>query len=344
MAFNLNVYEQVREQVSLAEYVAAVLEVRSHYFNGEPATCVCPICGSGDGPHGSAAFTLNPHDPQKWFCFAHGKGGDILDLIGAINGTDNKNEQLALATEWAHLDLNGLRRPTLQARMQMAYERQKREQEKARKAAELQALWDKNRITEEAWLRSHLDMPMSRLASEYLESRGIDEETAKRWRLGYDPMSDRIVIPYVGSTYYHADRAFSDNRHKYDKPRFEDVGPEPMWNPAALDADLFVMVEGQLDALAVSDIGIEAVACGGVGITSTLTQIKSRGGYSGTILLMHDNDDAGRDADASATEALSALGVSFVVFHDWPEDIKDPFEWWQHDRDGLMLAINKAVS
>lgn len=346
MAFNLNVFEEVREQVLPAEYAAETLEVRSHYYNGEPATCVCPICGSGEGPHGTAALTLNPHDPHRWYCFAHGGGGDIFDLVGAVNGTDNKNEQLALAAEWAHLDLDGLKRPTLQARMQMAYNRQKRLQEQERKAARLQSVWEMNRLTEEAWLKAHQDMPFSVAALEYLASRGIDEATAKRWRLGYDPLSERIVIPYKGSTYYHADRDITGKayRHKYDKPKFEQVGSEPLWNPQALNSDLVVVVEGQFDALAVGDVGFEAIACGGVGLAPMLSEIKARGGYGGTVCLMFDADKAGSDATGEAMSKLSSLEVSFAVLRDYPDGIKDPFEWWQHDAHELMLAINRAVS
>lgn len=343
--FNSPVYDEVREQVSLAEYVEDTLEVRSRYYNGEPATCVCPVCDSGNGPNGSAALTLNPRDPFKWFCFAHYGGGDIFDLVGAVNGTTNAHEQLALAAEWAHLDLDGLRRPTLKARMEMTYNRLKRQQERERKAAELEAVWMANRKTEAKWLREHLSWPLGRSALEYLAKRGIDEETAKRWRLGHDAISERIIIPYAGSDYYHADRDITGkaSRHKYDKPRFNDVGPEPMWNPSALDADLVVMVEGQFDALAVAEVGFASVACGGVGHAPTLAEIKSRGGYDGTILLMHDNDKAGREAAQKAMQALAANDVSLAVFSDWPEGIKDPFEWWQQDPHGLMLAINRAV-
>lgn len=344
--FNSPVYDEVREQVSLAEYVEDTLEVRSRYYNGEPATCVCPVCDSGNGPNGSAALTLNPRDPFKWFCFAHYGGGDIFDLVGAVNGTTNAHEQLALAAEWAHLDLDGLRRPTLKARMEMTYNRLKRQQERERKAAELEAVWMANRKTEAKWLREHLSWPLGRSALEYLAKRGIDEETAKRWRLGHDAISERIIIPYAGSDYYHADRDITGKayRHKYDKPKFEQVGSEPLWNPQALNSDLVVVVEGQFDALAVGDVGFEAIACGGVGLAPMLSEIKARGGYGGTVCLMFDADKAGSDATGEAMSKLSSLEVSFAVLRDYPDGIKDPFEWWQHDAHELMLAINRAVS
>lgn len=344
VAFRSPVYDEVREQVSLAEYAADVLEVRSHYYNGDPCTCVCPVCGSGEGPNGTAALTLSPSDPLRWYCFAHGKGGDIFDLAGAVNGTDNIHEQLALVAEWARLDLDGLRRPTLQARMQMAYNRQKRKQERERKQQELEKHWQIGREVEAEWLHNVTSRPLAKPALDYLASRGIDEQTANRWRLGYDARAERIVIPYVGSDYYHADRDITGSkwRHKYDKPRLGDVGPEPMWNPGALESDVVVMVEGQFDALAVGEAGFAAVACGGVGTAPTLAEIRSRGGYDGMVLLMQDNDEIGHKAAMSALEQFGSL-CSVAVFHEWPEGIKDPFEYWQADPQGLMLALNRAV-
>lgn len=343
MAFRSPVYDEVKERVSLADYAADVLEVRNRYHNGDPCQCVCPVCGSGSGPKGTAALTLNPNDPKRWHCFSHGEGGDIYDLAGAVNGTDKADEQLAIVAEWAGLDLDGLRRPSLAARMQNSFMRQQRQEERRRKAEELQAVWKANRKAEAERLHQLMQEPLSDKALAYLSERGIDEATAERWRIGYDAKAKRIVIPYPGSDYYHADRDITGSayRNRYDKPKMADVGPEPMWNPGALDSEFIVMVEGQLDALAVADLGFEAVACGGVGTAPTLKAMRERGGYDGSVLLMFDNDKAGREASARALSQLTE--PSITVFHDWPEVIKDPFEWWQCDPDKLKAAIQKEV-
>jgi hypothetical protein len=44
---------------------------------------VCPICGSGNGPNKSGAFSIHG-DGEHWKCFSCGLGGDLFDLIGRV--------------------------------------------------------------------------------------------------------------------------------------------------------------------------------------------------------------------------------------------------------------------
>lgn len=342
MSLRVSAYDELREQVSLADYIDALLEVQTRLSDGTPFQAVCPICGSGTGAHRTGAFTLNPHDPEHWKCFACDEVGDVFDLAGVLNGTDKLSEQAALVAEWAHIDLDGLKKPDLKARMEMAFARRKRQLEReARTQAQLSE-WAHNQEAEAKALTRLLEQPLPPEANSYLIGRNIDEETARRWRLGYNPASKRLVIPYPGSDYYHVDRDITDTaEHKYSKPPSQLFGSEPMWNPHALEYPFIVMVEGQLDALAVADVGFEAVACGGVGTSPTLSQIASRGGYAGAVLLMHDNDERGRTAAQTTEAKFKAAGIKTGVFKVWPQGIKDPFEWWQRDRDGLrdILAL-----
>lgn len=345
MAFNSIAYAQLRELVSLADYCNGELEVRTRYASGDPCTCNCPACPSGTGPRGSAAFTLNPREPLKAHCFSCGRSFDVFDVAGAVHATDRLAEQAAIVAEWAGIDLDGLKRPSLEDRARWAFERERRAMERERKAREQEAAWEVGRKAEADRLARILAEPLSEAALAYLASRGVDEATAKAWHLGFDTQARRVVIPYPGSDYYHADRDVTGKaKHKYDKPKVRDVGPEPMFNPAALAEPGFVLVEGQLDALAVMHTGIPAVACGGVGLAPTLAEIKRKGGYPGTVLTMHDNDEPGRSADLMALQALSRADVDSVSrFEGWPEGIGDPFEWWQHDPNGLAVAIVRAL-
>lgn len=343
MAFKATLYDEVRERADLAEYAEAHLEVRTRRADGSPETCVCPACGSGTGPNGTAALSLNPHDRMHWRCFACGAGGDVYDLAGAVMGTTDLKAELEAVADWAGLDLEGIEKPDLSTRMGLAYARARRDMERAERERRQAEAWAVARKAEAERVRTYRADAGNPRAVEYLAARGIDLETARKWGLGYDATARRIVIPYPGSEWYHADRATDEGATpRYKKPDSGLVGHEPIWNPAALESPGFAVCEGQLDALAISDAGFPAVACGGTGFNRLLRELERRS-YAGRISIDFDNDPAGRLAAAKAAEKLAAIGCEHTVLTGWPEGVKDPFEWWRLDRHGLAEAIAESL-
>ena len=82
-------YSKIKGEADLTEYANQKLE---HV----PGGLVCPCCSSGKGANRTPAFSIKG---QRWKCFACQTGGDIFDLAGAINATQDKKEQLALVKE-----------------------------------------------------------------------------------------------------------------------------------------------------------------------------------------------------------------------------------------------------
>ncbi|TNJ37407.1 DUF6371 domain-containing protein [Prosthecochloris vibrioformis] len=83
----------VRER--LPDYVAAVTTKSKGGF------WVCPLCGSGTGKNKSGAFKVQD---EKWRCFACGRGGDVLDLLGEIEGLQGFRDQVRRAEELFRID------------------------------------------------------------------------------------------------------------------------------------------------------------------------------------------------------------------------------------------------
>lgn len=343
MAFKVNMLQQVKESLSIADIAEEYLTVRTKK-NGVPYQCNCVVCGSGE--HHDGALTIYPEN-GTCHCFACGWTGDALDLIGAINGTASLSEELTLANKLFGVDIDGIKSANFEARMNFAFERKRRDMERKRKAAEEEQRWSINRPREAEWLQSCSKALNNAEALGYIASRGISLEVAKRWNLGYNQATKRLVIPYPGSEYYHADRDITGHQEpKYKKPCVDTLGHEPLWNPSALDADAFVVCEGQLDALAIIDAGFASVACGGTGFKRLLKELSNRGGYSGKVALMFDNpalDEAGSTASNKACKELQELGITPCIIANYPEGIKDPFEWWQRDKIGMASAIGEVV-
>lgn len=338
-------FERVKSAVDLRAYADARLERRGRVY-------VCPACGSGTHANGTPALSITP-DGSRWKCFSCGIGGDVFDLAGVLSGTSDRREQLAEVADWAGLSAEPASRPPGRERPHRATVAETKER-MARIAAGA-ARRESVRAAHAEAVRRARERIGDPVAVSYLASRGITLEQAREWGLGYAERSTHyrtphIVIPYPGNEWYHADRSIRPDLTpwKYFKWPADEVGPEPLWNPNALDGSLIVLVEGQLDALAVQSCGFEAVACGGHGTKALLAEMERRH-WAGTALLMFDADDSGMDATARLGIRLDRTpGVLAWTFWRWPEgrdgfEFKDPSEWFASDRDGMAEAIAKTA-
>ena len=113
-----------------------------------------------------------------------------------------------------------------------------------------------------------------------------------------------------------------------------------MWNPAALKAPAFFVVEGALDALAIQACGYEAVAMGSTR-DNNLTEALGGSGV-GVAILVLDNDDAGKGSLLRIVAALERAGVTEHYEPDTERlGTKDTMELFAKDRD-MLASILKA--
>lgn len=311
-------YSEVKNRASLADYANQKLE---HVTGG----LVCPCCGSGKGPKRTPAFSIKG---QRWKCFACQAGGDIFDLAGAINSTQDKQEQLRVVKEWLGL-CDAVREPA----------RRKSTQTTARQG-DKESL-DDNRERNSRYIRlcqANIENPE---AAVYLASRGMDLETARADGLGYDAVTKRLVIPWVGSDYYWIGRDITGmSPRKYDKPKSAEIGPQPVWNPEALRHTSYFVVEGPMDALAVARLGFPAVALGGVG-TASLIEEALRIRSKSCAILMLDSDEPGRKAQERAKTAFEKAGLVYMEYQG-ERFAKDADEMWVKDPALLKRELQKA--
>lgn len=313
-------FETVRSNVDLLAYCEARgLEKRGR------GMYVCPVCGSGNGPRRTAAFHVQG---QRWKCFSCNSGGDVFDLVGILDGIENKRDQLQAVAEWAGLDTDLAPKPAAapQPKPKHDYSTGRK-----READYLQAM------------RANIHDPE---AVAYIQGRGFTLDEAVAWGLGYDPTRHRLILPWAGSDYYHIDRSTTDQNPKYTKPKTADVGPQPLYNPAALEAPVFFVVEGVLDALAVTACGYQAVALGGTGGRSA---VEAMAAYKpkGIAVTMLDQDEAGCRASRELCGMLKVAGIASVEADTKSStDAKDAAEWLQADRDALtafLTSTNEAA-
>lgn len=305
-------FQTLKETANLQEYCKANLEGRGKN------TFVCPNCDSGNGKHRTPAFTVLG---ERFKCFSCGIGGDIFDLAGILNDTQDKQEQLRLVASWAGVEV------------------EEPKAEKPKKAPKPQQVdYGKGRKREAAYMEAARGNVRSPEAVEYLAARGITADEAESLGFGYDADSKRLVIPWKGTTYYHIDRSTDGREPRYTKPKAAEVGAQPLYNPDALKEQVFFIVEGALDAAAVELCGYQAVALGGTGARATVDAMRARK-PKGTAVVLLDSDEAGMKAAEELCDMLEAAGID----HTQAETpAKDACELLQQDRDALRAFLTDA--
>ena len=193
---------------------------------------------------------------------------------------------------------------------------------------------------------------------EYLKRRGFTGDTIANYRLGYIKnhyfpslleKDDAIVIPYPDENYWVA-RAIHNKA--FDKPRAGLCGPEPLFNKKVLwqNHEAIFVVESQLCALSLSQLGFPAVALGNSGGSRLIAALSEASTHS-VIILSLDNDPQdnsgeltkGPRAQKKLYDDICALNIPVIEYNISGSE-KDPNDLLQKDPEALKSNIVSAIS
>lgn len=153
---------------------------------------------------------------------------------------------------------------------------------------------------------------------DYHAERGISEEVAARFKLGYvqdvKGMSTALVIPMLradGTYSYQLRNISKDEPLQHYKPKVEEAGEAELFNSEAIKQTKPVaIVEGAIDALSVISAGMEAIALNGAQNKGKLYDLIERHKAKlPPIILTLDNDEAGRKAQAEIKAMLDKAKI-----------------------------------
>lgn len=324
---------EAREQLKgqLRTYVESITQ-KSNGAN----MYVCPLCGSGTGSHRTGAFSIK--NGTSWKCFSCNAGGDIFDLYGAINGTADHDEQLRGLSELYGLQVDSYR-ATAQEDFRGYQNQPKREQYTHNNAHTTDYT--------QFFLQANKDIDKT---SYY---RGLTLETLNRYTIGYvedwrhpkapnAPASPRLIIPTSKESYLARDTRehIPEEQKPYSKSK---VGSIHIFNANALQnatKPIFI-VEGELDALSIIDVGGEAVALGTTTKVQSLIDLLKTKKPEQPLIIALDNDEAGEKAYRKLAEGLQGLSIPFYRLNPAGQ-YKDANEALQHDREALRQAVEEA--
>ena len=315
--------------------------------SGDRRIYVCPACGR----EGKCRVYVGTKDGSAvWSCVQCKRAGNIVDLFMVRDGLTRGEATTAVCDKWA--DALGshstvTRSPARSDRRPEAQDDLSEGTPVARLPETLDEITTPTKITDDRRreIRQYCLQAAARLWDEsgrsgrdYLHMRGLDDNTIKRFRLGYDSQCRvggslkfgraGIVIPYSPQLDYFAVRFIrpisgADGKFvKSMKPPVEYAGDEPLFNQGALWAgyDAVVVTEGWLDAISIAQVAttitaakVGAVALGGADAHSKLVNALLSKPTTARLLVAMDDDDHGRAGARALSQKLDAIGQKHEV-------------------------------
>lgn len=272
---------------------------------------VCPSCGNGTGSSGTGAeIYYNKDGKTKLKCHKCGLDGDIFDWIGVVHPeADTLPKQKEIAAEnygITDFDLVG--------------------------ASVSPSKPKDDKSIESDIIKAYKGATIN---YSYLESRGIDRETQKRFNIQYKSnwvhpkgtknTGDRILIP----TSPESLSARATSKDIKDKDKVLKVGKAHLFNSEALtkpEATVFI-AEGEIDALSLEVFHKQGINAVGLGGTSNDKLLKDLVRHDQKYIIMPDNDKPGIDAAKRIEALFDSMGIMYINALDhvsYPDGCKDP--------------------
>ena len=137
--------------------------------------------------------------------------------------------------------------------------------------------------------------------SSYFAHRGLSAATVSRFRLGYDPELDCVVLPCDGG--HMVRRSVGEKRYLNEKGV-----PSPLFQANLLrGAEPVFVVEGVFDALSAEELGYHGCAMNGSGNRTKIAAILQDLPETAPVLLLPDSDKAGDEWAAALTDQFPWL-------------------------------------
>jgi DNA primase len=272
----MNLFEMLRERIDLSELAGHHTELKPC---GQALVGCCPHPNHEDT---NPSFHIYPEG--RFFCYGCRWHGDVTDLWAAVKGLKPGMEAaLDLAREF------GVDLPTVSAEAK----------EKAERRRNLEADYLARAQEHHAALSRHPSVV------EWWEGRGFEEGLREKFLLGAASAGGaEATIPFWNRGRVHGIvRRKLEGEPKYVLPKKEDfpAGYRPLFVPGRVREGMF-LVEGYVDALALSALGYGVAAVGGTHPNEEQLQELRR--LPGPIYILPDADEEGEKAARRLVEEL----------------------------------------
>ena len=181
--------------------------------------------------------------------------------------------------------------------------------------------------------------------TDYLTERGISPDTQRKFNIGYVPdfkykgghSTSAVIIPTSEKSF--AWRSTTENLK-------QKRGTAHIFNSSALKQPYCFVVEGEIDAMSIEELGFP---CVGLGSTSNIKKIFNYNISDTVLIIAMDNDNAGKKAEIQLLNLCIEHEIPYITAPDniW-NGCKDANELLIKDRqalaNSLQTASNQALS
>lgn len=305
--------------------VPNLLEQAKTFVNGEPSY-VCPFCSHG--AHGDG-LTFDPTNPGRLHCFGPcGWSGDVIDLYREITQCTFQEALVDLSNLLGVVDRNE------------TMNQQERVDDYTNFIQTCQG--------------EFLDSP----AEIYLQSRGISIKTAQAGGAGYCkawrhpavsksiPATPRLIIPTSATSYLARDirpvETLSAAEKKYSKQKVGSVHIYRSKRTREETSRPVFVVEGEIDALSLMEIGCSVIALGSVScINMFLRDLAKDSKPNYPFIVALDNDKAGLKATERLLDALREQGIVAIDGREIAGKYKDANDAIVADRASFSERVQE---
>src|ERR1041384_8235868 len=295
--------QELRDRVDVVAVVQRRVPLKK---SGRDWKGLCPFHGEK-----TPSFYVVP-DKKMFHCFGCGVSGDAIKFVMQLDGRSFRDAVEQLAAE-AGVDLT----PP--------------DPEEARRSARRAALAEVNEKACTFYERVLWEHPKGEIARTHLRERGITEDTARAWRLGYAPnLWDSLMksqaLKGIGGRLLEG-QSEAKYLNSPDTPLYQ-KGLTLVALDRAREAirreGVALYVEGYFDAIGLHQASVQtAVATCGTALTEKHLELVQKAGAK-ELVFVFDGDSAGLRAAQRASEIAAAAGVSARVMV--PPGGEDPDE------------------
>ena len=165
--------------------------------------------------------------------------------------------------------------------------------------------------------RLHNDLLSSDKAIEYFKGRNIEIDAIKKFKLGYSPKQDMVIVP----VYSHTDICVGFVGRSVEGKSFKNSTGLPrnkvLFNLNNVKFNDIVIVESSFDAIRLWQLNIPAIATLGANIGKNQINLINR--YATRIILAMDQDEAGRTLTRNLNNSITVP----ILNMDFPDGVKD---------------------
>jgi replicative DNA helicase len=317
------------------------LEVARQTIAGKPSY-VCPVCGNGSGKDGSGiAFVPGTEEHPRWKCFkcADGRAEDIIGLWKLHTQQEDNAAAFSSLYRYFGIDADG---KTSAGALDTKSKPKVNVSQQAAASTKEKQLEDKRAYFKECEKRiSETDYP---------QRRGLSPETVAKYHLGFAThfkgnkgriWKGALIIPKGNYSYV----ARNTDQQAEHGQRYHISGNSQLFNSkralAQKEQPVFI-VEGELDALSILEVGKQAIGLSSTGNAKKLLEKLKDSKPEKPLILALDNDDAGQMATKVLTEGLREQGIFYSIAKDLYGENKDANDCLLADRAAFIESLKKA--